>query len=112
MGIKTTQYSVLCQMLVMGCPRPGDLAVSMRMAASTLSRNLRPLRAAGWITVGPGKDNRSRCVFITPDGRLKQQEASGYWRIAQMKLDERLGRERVLALHTLIDEVLVRLGNA
>ena len=46
-GLKTTQYSLLSHVLKLGPIRPGDLATEMKMDASTLTRNLRPLVDAG-----------------------------------------------------------------
>ena len=46
-GLKTTQYSLLSQVLHRGPIRPGDLAKAMVLDASTLTRNLKPLVAAG-----------------------------------------------------------------
>ena len=50
-GLKTTQYSLLSHVLKLGPIRPGDLATEMKMDASTLTRNLRPLVDAGWVTL-------------------------------------------------------------
>ena len=47
-GLKTTQYSLLSTALALGPSRPADLAAAMKMDASTLTRNLKPLIAAGW----------------------------------------------------------------
>lgn len=105
-GLKTTQYSLLSHVLKLGPLRPGDLARAMTMDASTLTRNLKPLQAAGWVEVGEGDDGRSRLVSITESGRLKRAEAQRHWRVAQSSLNEKLGLTRVLALHALIDQSL------
>jgi len=110
-GLKTTQYSLLSHVMSLGPVRPGDLARAMRMEASTLTRNLRPLQDAGWVEVVAGDDARSRSVQITEPGRAKRQEAQRHWRIAQETLNERLGVAHVLALHALLDET-VRLLDA
>ena len=55
-GLKTTQYSLLSHVLKLGPIRPGDLAAAMKMDASTLTRNLRPLVDAGWVTLEAGTD--------------------------------------------------------
>src|ERR1700722_16389651 len=47
LGLKATQYSLLSQVLQRGPIRPGDLAMAMAMDASALTRNLKPLVAAG-----------------------------------------------------------------
>src|ERR1700683_3984087 len=67
-GLKTTQYSLLSQVLHRGPIRPGDLAKAMVLDAYTLKRNLKPLVAAGWVTVGVGADSRSHPVPITETG--------------------------------------------
>lgn len=103
-GLKTTQYSLLSNVLNRGPVRPGDLARVMAMDASTLTRNLKPLLTAGWVELGAGADGRSRLVTITEAGRSKRSEAQQHWRVAQQAMNEMLGTERVLALHDLIDE--------
>ena len=105
-GLKTTQYSLLSHVLKLGPIRPGDLAAEMKMDASTLTRNLRPLVDAGWVTLQAGTDARSRLVHITDAGRDKRAEAQRHWKAAQLALNETLGVERVLALHALVDDSL------
>jgi DNA-binding MarR family transcriptional regulator len=107
-GLKTTQYSLLSQVLHLGPIRPGDLAKAMVLDASTLTRNLKPLVAAGWVTIVSDIDSRSHLVGLTEAGREKRSEAQRRWKAAQDSLNELLGLERVLALHELIDGSLER----
>ncbi|MET0542002.1 MAG: MarR family winged helix-turn-helix transcriptional regulator [Variovorax sp.] len=109
-GLKTTQYSLLSHAERLGPTRPVDLAAALKMTPSTLSRNLQPLVAAGWLVLGAGADARSRLVRITGEGAAKRREAQRHWKAAQLKLNEQLGTERVLALHALINESLDLLG--
>ena len=109
-GLKTTQYSLLSHLARLGPTRPVDLAAELKMTASTLSRNLQPLIAAGWISLGAGADARSRLVQVTEAGAAKRREAQRHWKTAQQKLNALLGVERVLALHRLIEESLELLG--
>jgi DNA-binding MarR family transcriptional regulator len=102
-GLKATQYSLLSKVFQQGPIRPGDLAKAMALDASTLTRNLKPLVAAGWLTVGAGSDDRSHLVTITLAGREKRTEARRRWKAAQGSLNDLLGVERVRALHELID---------
>jgi DNA-binding MarR family transcriptional regulator len=111
-GLKTTQYSLLSHVLRLGPIRPGDLAEVMTMDASTLTRNLKPMLAAGWLELSPGEDGRSRLVRITEAGRAKRAEAQRRWKAAQEALNAQLGSGRVAALHALIDESLARLSPA
>ena len=103
-GLRGTQYSLLSYVAKLGPVRPVDLAGVMKVDPSTLTRNLRPLIAAGYVTLDAGPDARSRLVNCTAAGRDKRQEAQRRWRAAQEALNERLGAARVVALHALLDE--------
>ena len=105
-GLKGTQYSLLSAVVKLGPIRPVDLAALMNVDASTLSRNLKPLIDAGWITLDAGADGRSRLARTTDAGRDKRAEAQRRWRVAQEGVNAVLGPERVIALHALIDEAM------
>ena len=111
-GLKTTQYSLLSHVLKLGPIRPGDLAQAMKMDASTLTRNLKPLVLAGWVALAEGVDGRSRLITITDAGREKRQQAQRHWKAAQTRLNSLLGLPRLLALHALIDESMNLLADA
>lgn len=108
--LKTTQYSLLTCVDKLGPIRPGDLATQLKLDASTLTRNLKPMVDAGWLTVAAGPDARSRLVAITSEGRAKRAEAQRYWRKAQDSLNRKLGLRQVAALHDLIDDAMARLA--
>ena len=109
-GLKTTQYSLLSNIVRLEPVRPGDLADQLAMDASTLTRNLQPLVTQGWVVVGPGDDGRSRFVSVTPAGRAKRAEAQRAWKRAQVAFNERVGAQRVVRLHALIDECLAAIS--
>lgn len=103
-GLRGTQYSLLSYVARLGPLRPVDLAREMKIDASTLTRNLRPLIDAGWLRMDAGPDARSRLVSVTDAGRKKRSEAQRRWRVAQEAMNVRLGASRVMALHALLDE--------
>ena len=105
-GMKITQYSLLTHVVQQGPIQPVELAHRMKLEASTLTRNLQPLVAYGWIEMGPGADARSRLISATEAGRAKHAEAHGAWKQAQLALNARLGDARVARLHELIDACL------
>jgi DNA-binding MarR family transcriptional regulator len=105
-GLKNTQYSLLSHVALAGAIRPSDLAQRMRIEASTLTRNLQPMIARGWLVLGPGEDARSRLVSVTDSGRAKRAEGQRAWKQAQLALNERLGEARIVALHALLDECM------
>ena len=111
-GLKTTQYSLLSQVIALGPIRPGDLAHAMEMDASTLTRNLQPLVAQEWVRVGPGADGRSRLVSITPLGREKRAQSQREWKRAQLAFNARVGEDLVGRLHAIIDECLAHMNEA
>ena len=111
-GLKTTQYSLLSYIVKLGPIRPSELAQVMQMTPSTLSRNLQPLVAAGWVVQGAGAGARSRLVQATDAGHDKRREAQRHWKVAQQTLNAQLGVERVMALHALVDSSLAILQGA
>lgn len=111
-GLKNTQYALLSHVVKLGPIRPGDLARRLQMDASTLTRNLQPMVAQGWLVVGAGEDARSRLIEVTPAGRAVRAEAQRAWKAAQTALNRTLGLERVAALHQLLDDSMAALDEA
>jgi len=111
-GLKTTQYSLLCHVCDLGPIRPGELARAMDLDASTLTRNLQPLIAAGWVAIGAGDDERSRAVVVTDAGRAKRADAKRSWKRAQLAFNHRIGSAAVARLHAVVDECMALLDEA
>jgi DNA-binding MarR family transcriptional regulator len=105
-GLKTSQYSLLSHIDKLGPLQPSELAAHMALEPSTLSRNLQPLIAQGWVLVGPGTNQRSRMLSLSEAGRAKRAAAKTAWKMAQLAFNDRLGIERVARLHELLDECL------
>ncbi len=78
----------------------------MTLDASTLTRNLQPLVAAGWVVVGEGVNARSRLLTLTEAGREVRQTAQRHWKNAQLELNGLLGPAMVAELHGLLDQAL------
>lgn len=110
-GLKGTQYSLLSYVVKLGPIRAVDLAAEMKINTSTLSRNLQPLVACGLLAISPGTDARSRLISATDEGQRKRVEAQRKWRIAQERMNQTLGVQRVVALHALIDEAMALLSS-
>lgn len=110
-GLKGTQYSLLSFVVKLGPIRAVDLAKAMKLSTSTLSRNLQPLVAAGWLAVGPGADARSRLIEATEAGCEKRIEAQRRWRVAQADINARLGPANVVALHAMLDQAMQSLAD-
>jgi DNA-binding MarR family transcriptional regulator len=111
-GLKNTQYSLLSHVVLLGPIQPVELARRMKLDASTLTRNLQPLVAQGWVEIGPGADARSRSISATELGRAKRTEGQRAWKQAQLALNDKLGEARVARLHDLLDACLADLETA
>jgi DNA-binding MarR family transcriptional regulator len=85
-GLRTTQYSLLCVLATAGQVRQGDLSGLTSLDETTLTRNLRPLLDAGWIAVRSGDDRREKLVTITKCGTAKLTEARPAWERAQARM--------------------------
>ncbi len=81
------------------------LAERLSADASTISRLLKPLEAAGYVASAPdAQDRRSRLVSITEPGATKRRAATPAWESAQALVAERLGDGRLAALRFLLDD--------
>ncbi len=79
---------------------------------TTLNRNLKPLRANGFVATGSDrKDRRIRTIRITKAGRTKLAAAIGLWRQAEDQLKERLGPDTATALGEILDRSTARLSS-
>jgi DNA-binding MarR family transcriptional regulator len=104
-GLKGTQYSLLSHVVKLGPLRAGELAAAMQLEASTLTRNLQPLLRDGLLVMQHDpEDARSRLVVATQAGHDLRAKAQRAWKQAQLALNDKLGVERVAALHALLDE--------
>lgn len=107
-GLNVNQYSILRR----AEPEPlpvGTLALRLGMDRTTLSRDLKPLLAAGWVEVVAGDDARQRRVRITPRGRRAIARAQPLWRQVQADLESALGADGVAALHQHLDDAVAAL---
>ena len=107
-GLKTTQYSVLNNVAREALP-VAELAERLGTERTTLTRNLKPLIEAHWVTLEPGADSRQRIVTISATGRAKVKQAHLAWRAAQDALENLLGAKAVRALHAELDATLTQL---
>ncbi len=111
-GLKSTQYALLTCVVKLGPIRPSDVARHLQMDASTLTRNLQPMVAQGWVTVGVGENARSRLIEATDSGRALRIDAQRAWKTAQVALNKQLGLAQVSALHDLLDASIATLDEA
>jgi len=91
-GIRATQFSVLAALSIGGRATVGDLAEALGLDRTTLSRNLTPIEAQGWVRSRPGEhDARSRYLEITPNGTALLARAMPAWHAAQKAIAATIG---------------------
>jgi DNA-binding MarR family transcriptional regulator len=104
-GLRPTQYSLLCVVARAGRVRQGDLGDLAHLEETTLSRNLRPLVAAGWVCVRSGDDRRERLITLTAAGTAKLAQARPAWERAQARMLTLLPQEMRQGLMAILPEV-------
>jgi DNA-binding MarR family transcriptional regulator len=105
-GLRTTQFSLLHVLAQAGPIRQGDLGGLTHLEETTLTRNLRPLVAAGWVSVRSGEDRREKLVTITAAGTAKLAEARPAWERAQARMQALLPQEVRKGLLAILPEVV------
>jgi DNA-binding MarR family transcriptional regulator len=110
LGLRTTQYSLLRRVRSAGEVRQRDLGRLTSLDETTLTRNLRPLIDAGWVTIRLGQDRREKLVRLTDAGAAKLHEARPAWERAQERLRSRLPKGTWSSLLDLLPE-LARLAD-
>ncbi|HEY7943575.1 MAG TPA: MarR family winged helix-turn-helix transcriptional regulator [Casimicrobiaceae bacterium] len=104
-GLRITQFSLLRTVARDGKARISQLASTLLLDRTALSRNLDPLLARGLLSVTAGRDARTREVALTRSGAKALQAATPYWKRAQADVARRLGSERLDALIATLADV-------
>ena len=106
--LSLNQYSILRR--AGESPRTlGSLADELGMDRTTLTRNLKPLLAAGLLVETRGEDARQRLLRLADAGRARLQAARPHWQRAQHAIDEAFGSEAVARLHADLETLTERL---
>jgi DNA-binding MarR family transcriptional regulator len=108
--LRITQFGLLAYVFAADRVGIGELAERMGMDATTLTRNLKPLEARGFLRVAVKEDDRrARTVQLTAAGREVFLRGMPLWRAAQVQLEALLGVETRVALDGLLDVSAARL---
>jgi DNA-binding MarR family transcriptional regulator len=100
LGLKVSQLNILIVTARLGpCPaRPAQVCEILQLDTSTLSRNVKPLQAHGWLEVVPDEDARTQPFRLTPQGKRLIEKAVPAWEEAQRQATELLGDEGIALL--------------
>jgi len=97
-GLRITQFSLLRALARDGTARISDLADTLLLDRTALSRTLDPLVERGLVSSVPGHDARTREVSLTRAGEKALSAALPHWKRAQLKVASKLGPDRLEAL--------------
>src|SRR5438067_5192206 len=106
LGLQVSQLNILIATARLGLARPAQVCAILQLDASTLSRNVKPLRAHGWLEVVADEDARAQPFRLTPQGKRLLEEAVPAWEEAQRQATELLGDEGI----TLLDRAARKAG--
>src|SRR5437762_3586118 len=98
LGLKVSQLNILVVTARLGLARPAEVCELLQLDASTLSRNVKPLQAHGWLEVVPDEDARAQPFRLTPQGKRLIEKAVPAWEEAQRRAGELFGDEGIALL--------------
>jgi DNA-binding MarR family transcriptional regulator len=93
-GVKPTQFNLLATLARRGDLPLTKLADALVMDRTTLTRNLKPIAAKGWIFIGQEDDQRIRQIGLTDKGRHVFKTALPHWKKVQARIVGDLGITR------------------
>ena len=98
LGLKVSQLNILIVTAKLGLARPAQVCEVLQLDASTLSRNVKPLQAHGWLEVVPEEDARAQPFRLTAKGKRLIEKAVPAWEQAQRQAADLLGDEGIALL--------------
>lgn len=109
-GIRATQFTLLVSLASVSARTLTEMANSLVMDRTTLTRNLKPLEKLGLIHTIDARDRRSKAYALTEHGKETLHKGLPLWQEAQRKLTQGLGDERFEHLLAELDAVTKLIG--
>ena len=109
-GLKISQFSLLGFVTAEGPVSIGRLADLLTTDRTTLTRNLRPLLAAGLIERAASGDKRRHELVATATGRALLKRALPLWAAAEHDVRAAMGAKLTADLHGAIDRSMEKLA--
>ena len=98
LGLKVSQLNILILTARLGLARPAQVCEMLQLDASTLSRNVKPMQAHGWLEVVSEEDARAQPFRLTPQGKRLIEKAVPAWEKAQRQAADLLGDQGIALL--------------
>ncbi len=104
-GLKGTQFTLLATLNKTGELPLSQLAEVLGMERTTLTRNLKSMISKGFIEVVQDDDHRVRLVSMKSEGAKVLQQATPYWKDAQVHAVGKLGKKEWLLLMGSLEKI-------
>ncbi|RDK11943.1 MarR family winged helix-turn-helix transcriptional regulator [Cupriavidus lacunae] len=91
-GLKITQLSLLRALDRLDSATYKDIAAELALDKTTISRNIKILIDAGWVTVSQDDDARFKVAKLSPSGARLLRDADPHWRAAQAQVEREMKR--------------------
>jgi DNA-binding MarR family transcriptional regulator len=106
-GLRTTQFTILIKLRLLGPTTINALAAELVLDRSTLGRNVLPLERDGLIRIEPSAaDARSKELQLTRKGAARLDSAFERWAEAQKRFETAYGARRAAQLRSLLQGVV------
>jgi DNA-binding MarR family transcriptional regulator len=102
-GVTVRQYSLLIKIMENEGCSVRELSDAAELDRSTLARSLKPLMQAGYIENRKEKSARNSILYLTQDGLDTCKRASELWAEAQKEYEEKLGKDKVKELESILE---------
>jgi DNA-binding MarR family transcriptional regulator len=106
-GLRTTQFSILSAVSILGPATINALARRLGMDRTTLGREILPLERDGLLKVDPSpSDGRAKQVRLTKTGERRFKVALAKWSQAQAQFETRFGSGKASELRGMLRGVV------
>lgn len=110
-GLYASQFGLLTTIAEVAPITINQLAETMGVDRTTLTRNLEPLLKQHLIQSQEGEDRRVRLVLLTKEGEQALEQAWPLWQKAQAHIEQAFGSERFDTLLTELAAIRVLVAN-
>ena len=86
-GLKITQFSMLRALERLGSATYTELSKEAALDKTTISRSLKLLVEAGWVSITNESDARFKVASLSLEGISKLRHAEEYWIVAQREVE-------------------------
>ncbi len=109
-GVRSTQFTLLVSLASVSAKTLTEMANSLVMDRTTLTRNLKPLEKLGLIETMTPRDKRSKAYALSPKGREILAKGLPMWEGAQLKLESLYGSEHYSKLLKELESIVRVVG--